>query len=46
MMDVPVIGVHKLVVVDAVWGVALHTLDGGLAGVESDDIVDECLSGW
>ena len=46
MMDVPVIGVHKLVVIHAVWSVPLHTLNGGLTRVESDDIVDECLSGW
>jgi hypothetical protein len=43
--DIPVVRIHELIVVDAVGGVALHTLDGGLTGVEGDDIVDECLSG-
>lgn len=35
---VAVVGVDELVVVDAVGGVALHALDGGLAGVEGDDL--------
>jgi hypothetical protein len=42
---VAVVGVHELVVVDAVGRVAFHALDRGLAGVEGDDVVDEGLAG-
>lgn len=42
---VPVVGVDELVVVDAVGGVALHALDGGVAAVELEDVVDEGLAG-
>ena len=40
---IPVVGVHELVVVDAVGRVPLHALDGRLAAVERDDVVDEAL---
>lgn len=43
---VAVVGVHELIVIDAIGGVALHALDGGLAAVERDDVVDEGLAGW
>ena len=36
---VTIIGVDELVVVDAVWGVALYAATGGLAGVEGEDVV-------
>lgn len=35
---VAVVGVDELVVVDTVGGVAFDALDGGLAGVEGDDL--------
>lgn len=35
---VSVIGIHELVFVDAVGRVALYAFDGGLAGVECDDL--------
>ena len=41
---VAVVGVHKLVVVDAVGRVPFHALDCGLAGVEGDDVVDDSLA--
>jgi len=41
---IPVVGVHKLVVVDAVWGIAFDALNGGLAAVEGEDVVDEGLA--
>ena len=41
---VPVVCVHKLVVVDAVGRVSLHALDGRLAAVESDDVIHESLT--
>lgn len=41
---VAVIGIHELVIVDAVWSIALDALDGGLAAVERDDVVYESLS--
>lgn len=44
MLELPVMSVNELIIIDAVWRVALHALDGGLAGVEGDDIVDEGLS--
>lgn len=40
---VAVVGVDELVVVDAVWGVAFYAGDGGLAGVEGDDLGGEVL---
>jgi hypothetical protein len=40
---VAVVGVDELVVVDAVGCVAFYTFDGGLAGVEGDDL-DICVS--
>ena len=45
MVNIPVIRIYELIIIDTVWRVTLHTLDGGLAGVEGDDIVDERLSG-
>ena len=42
---IPIVGVHKLVIIDAVRGIALHTLDGGMAAVEGDDVVKEALAG-
>jgi hypothetical protein len=44
VVDIPVVGVDELIIVDAVWRVALHALDSGLAGVEGDDVVNEGLS--
>lgn len=41
---VSVVGVHELVVVDAVRRVAAHFFDGGFAAVEVDDVVDEGLA--
>lgn len=42
---IPVVGIHKLVVVHTVGGVPLHALDGGLAAVQGKNIVDEFLAG-
>lgn len=42
---VAVVGVDELVVVDAIRGVALDAAAGGLARVESEDIVEESLAG-
>ena len=42
---VSVVGVYELIVVDTVRGVSLHSLDGGFTAVESDDVVDERLTG-
>lgn len=42
---VPVVRVHKLVVVHAVRRVPLHALDCRLAAIERDDVVDESLAG-
>lgn len=41
---VPVVGVHELVVVHAVRRVPFDPLDGGLAAVQRDDVVDEGLA--
>lgn len=35
---VAVVGIHELVIVDTVSGVALYSLHGGLAGVEGDNL--------
>ena len=42
---IPVIGIHELIIVDAVGGVPLYALDGGFTAVECDDVVDEALAG-
>jgi hypothetical protein len=42
---IAVVGVHELIVVDAVRSVPFHAFDRRLAGVESNDIVDESLTG-
>lgn len=41
---VPIIGVHELIVVNAVGRLPPHLLDGRLAAVEVDDVVDEGLA--
>ena len=41
---VAVVGVDKLVVVDAVGGVTLDATTGGLARIEGDDVVEESLA--
>ena len=43
---VPVIGIHKLIIVDTVRSVSLYFLDGWLAAVQVDDVFDERLAGW
>ena len=43
---VAIIGVHELVIVNTVGCVALHALNGGLAGVESDNVVYQSLTCW
>ena len=42
---IPIIRIHKLVIVDTVGGVAFHALDGGFAAVEVDDVLHEALTG-
>ena len=42
---IPIVGVHKLIIVDAVGGRALHALHGGMAAVEGDDVVEKALAG-
>lgn len=42
---VAIIGIYKLVIIDAVGSVTLNAFDCGLTTVESDDIIDESLSG-
>lgn len=42
---IAVVGVHELIVVDAVRRVAFDAFDRWLAGVEGDDVVDESLAG-
>jgi hypothetical protein len=42
---VAVVGVHELIVVDAVRRVPFHAFDRRLTGVESNYIVDESLTG-
>ncbi len=41
---IPIIRVYKLIVVHAVRRIAPHLLDGWLAAVEVDDVVDEGLA--
>lgn len=36
--------IHELVVIDAVWCVAFYAIDGRLAGVEGEDVVDQSLT--
>ena len=43
---VAVVRIDKLVIVNTVGCVAFYTLDGGLAGVESDNIVNQSLACW
>ncbi len=42
---IPIVRVHKLVVVHAVGRVALYTLDRRLAVIQRDDVVNEGLAG-
>lgn len=42
---VAVVGIHELVIVDAVGRIPFHTLDRWLARVEGDDVVDKGLAG-
>ena len=42
---IPIVGVYKLIIVNAVRGIALHTLDSGMAAVEGEDVVQEALAG-
>ena len=41
---VPVVGVHKLVIVDTVRGISFDFFDGRSTAVEIDNVVDECLA--
>ena len=41
---VPVVGIHKLIVIHAVWCVSPHLLHCRLAAVQIDDVVDEGLA--
>ena len=41
---IPVVRVHKLIIVHAVRCISLDLLDCGLAAVEVDDVVDEGLA--
>ena len=41
---IPIIGVHKLIIIHAVGCIPLDLLDCGLAAVEVDDVVDESLA--
>ena len=41
---VPVVRIHELIVVHAIRRIPPHLLDGGLAAVEVDDVVDESLA--
>ena len=43
---VPVIGIHELIIVDTIRSVSLYFLNGWLAAVQVDDVVDERLAGW
>jgi len=43
---VSIIGIYELVIVDAVWGVSLYSLNCGFAAVQCEDVVDESLSGF
>ena len=41
---VPVICIHELIVIDAIWCITPHFLDCRLATVKVEDIVDESLA--
>ena len=43
---VPVVGIHELIIVHAVGGVSLDSLDCRLTRVQGDDVVDETLPSW
>lgn len=43
---VSVIGIDELIVVDAIWGITLDTLNGRLTAIESYDVVDKALASW
>ena len=41
---VPVVGIHELIVIHAIGRIPPHLLDGRLAAVEVDDVVNESLA--
>ena len=43
---VPIICIHELIVVHAIWRIPLHSLHCRLAAIKGDDIVDERLPGF
>lgn len=43
---VKVVGVHELVAIDAIWGVAFHVLHIWLAAIKRDDLGDVSRDQW
>ena len=42
---VSIVGIHELIIIDAIGGIALDTLNGGFARIEGQDVVNQGLTG-